>query len=347
MTPEASRRLDLIRFPMILAVVYIHAHVHSHVVKSIPGAVEPFAPQVFLQNLISEVLARVAVPLFFALSGYLFFLGFDGSAASFGRKFRSRFWSLVVPYVFWNLAIRAVFVASGGRESTQLLDGGYVHFLASSLGSEKFPAVYPLWFIRDLILLVAASPLVYALIRLAGGPVVAALAACWATEAWPTDIPSIEGVFFFTLGGYGGLQKIDPFAVDRFGPWVLAAYAPLAIVDAFLVGTPSDRLVHPAAILVGLFAALYATKAAIWNDRLGRALAWLAPSTFFVFAAHEPLLGVTIKAMSRRAGGGDGLRGMAIYLLAPILVCGILVPLHPLLVRVAPRFTRIVTGGRG
>ncbi len=57
-----------------------------------------------LRLVITEVIARAAVPAFFILSGYLFFFG----KTSFSREtwltaLKKRFWTLFVPFVLWNI----------------------------------------------------------------------------------------------------------------------------------------------------------------------------------------------------------------------------------------------------
>ena len=44
----------------------------------------------FVQLFIGEGICRIAVPLFMVISGYLFYLTFDGSWKSYGSKLKRR-----------------------------------------------------------------------------------------------------------------------------------------------------------------------------------------------------------------------------------------------------------------
>jgi surface polysaccharide O-acyltransferase-like enzyme len=95
-TQNVSSRLKALRFPLIVGVVFIHAYTtkvlleggHQAGTEHVDFAVS------FVRNLISQGIARVAVPMFFLMSGYLFFQGYDGSMRAYRRKLQS---SLPIP----------------------------------------------------------------------------------------------------------------------------------------------------------------------------------------------------------------------------------------------------------
>ena len=65
--------ISVIRFPLIIGVVFIHAHFTE--VDGISIYQTSLYPSyTFVSMLLSDVLARIAVPFFFFISGFLFFL---------------------------------------------------------------------------------------------------------------------------------------------------------------------------------------------------------------------------------------------------------------------------------
>jgi surface polysaccharide O-acyltransferase-like enzyme len=52
-----------------------------------------------MNNYLSLKLKAIAVPIFFTISGYLFFLGLKGSLPEFEKKRRKRVKTLVLPYL--------------------------------------------------------------------------------------------------------------------------------------------------------------------------------------------------------------------------------------------------------
>ena len=55
----------------------------------------------FIQKFFSHGIFIITVPIFFIISGYLFFLKFEGSISGFTNQCRKRFRSLLVPYFLW------------------------------------------------------------------------------------------------------------------------------------------------------------------------------------------------------------------------------------------------------
>lgn len=86
-----SRTIRFLRFPLIVAVVLIHTRL-DHVVVNGHLLTETARFPVFAlcQHIVSTEIARIAVPLFYFMSGYLFFTAARHSAWRFMvRKSRS------------------------------------------------------------------------------------------------------------------------------------------------------------------------------------------------------------------------------------------------------------------
>ena len=69
-----SKTIDFLRFPLIVGVVLIHAHITGMTIKGndvLRGNSFPVCDTI--SYFFSEVVARMAVPLFFFISGFLFF----------------------------------------------------------------------------------------------------------------------------------------------------------------------------------------------------------------------------------------------------------------------------------
>ena len=149
--------------------------------------------------------------LFFVLAGYLFFNGYEKDGA-WARKVKSRLFSIGLPYVVWNflaspwftallIPLFALFMPSVGTPRScsfnEVFIGQYPAF---------YPANGPLWFLRELLLMTLASPLIYRMLksRLAIYWVGATLGA-WmlAASFCYGGIENItQAMFGFSLGGY-------------------------------------------------------------------------------------------------------------------------------------------------
>ena len=73
MTQYQSDKIKIISFLSIILVLYIHSSFHDD-----PHEIQGMLFNHYLQVTISQCLGQCAVPMFFAISGYLFFLGVKG-----------------------------------------------------------------------------------------------------------------------------------------------------------------------------------------------------------------------------------------------------------------------------
>ena len=89
-----------------------------------------------------------------------------------------------------------------------------------------------------------------------------------------------------------------------------------------------------------------AARAALNHERLTQALLALGSASFFVYAAHEPLLMVLRMLAYSNIPLDAPYTVLAIYLLLPALVIAFLVLCHGVLKRTCPRLLGLITGGR-
>ena len=128
----SSERLDIIRFPLIAGVIFIHASGSSINLKNSNTGIDQIGfISKFIQDFISDGLARIAVPLFFIISGYLFFLGFTWSLDKYKAKVKSRLSSLVIPFLFWNAVSMLVFFIAQSIPSTSVFFSGNHQYIAT------------------------------------------------------------------------------------------------------------------------------------------------------------------------------------------------------------------------
>ncbi len=353
---EASQRLDLLRFPLIVAVLFIHGYeTQVNFARDSAGADHTGLVNVFVRNLFSQNIARVAVPLFFLISGYLFFEGVAWSLLAYKKKLRSRIRSLLIPYLFWNGLTLLLFALGQNLPATaryfsgdepRILHNDALWYLSAMFGIGRYPVSFQFWFIRDLMLLVLAAP-VFALLRGWRGVVcVGVLASLWLFDWGPTYLPSIEATLFFAVGCAVALNRKGLFELDPYGPRLLILYVPALLIGAATFGSEPGRYVHKIVVLLGVPSVLYLTLLAHRSLGTRNALLALASSSFFVFAAHEPSMQLYRKILFRAVPPRtDGLV-LVLYFLVPLSLAFLLVWIYRLLILIAPKATRAITGGR-
>ena len=115
------------------------------------------------------------MPLFFLMSGYLFFATFHWSERTYMRKVMGRrLRSLLIPFLFWNILVLAFMAIVQAIPSIQpyftgtgkkIYEFGAYDYLSALFGLQGYPIAYHFWFIRDLMLLVLLAPVIAVIVR--------------------------------------------------------------------------------------------------------------------------------------------------------------------------------------
>lgn len=321
----------------------------------------------FFERLATDALPRVVVMMFFAVAGFLFFFGHDGSASTHLRKIASRTRSLVVPYLFWSALGLATYFALQSLPWTEAWFANSARRVVDKSAADLAvvwlfdPIPYQLWFLRDLWLMALLSPFLrWLLVRT--GPL--ALLALAVPHLLDLGVPGPgvsrlmtgDAYFWFAVGAYVAIRGV-PLRTDgsRASIWALA----LAIVacgrawllagstwrvDAPLASTP-DLLWFKSVHLVGVPAlwVLY-DRWLVWMER--PFFLRVSQYAFFVFAAHEPLMTTIKKPLVRALGTGD-LAHAAEFAITLVVTLSLVLGAGALLRRVSPGAFQFVCGGRG
>ena len=195
---EVIRQL---RFPMIVIVTF--AHSYGKVEEGFSLLASDWNTYEFLKLLVSQTLVKVAVPVFFIMSGYLFFANVDKwDVVTYKKKILRRIKTLLLPYLIWNLLMAVklktfsmnMFWAFWNPAGKQIDWFGNEQLMTA-------PANMPLWFLRDLMVVSLLTPIIYILVRRLGYWLMAVLTVLYLSGVC-AFIPGISAyaVFFFTLG---------------------------------------------------------------------------------------------------------------------------------------------------
>ncbi|MDR1644697.1 MAG: acyltransferase, partial [Tannerellaceae bacterium] len=250
-----SQVIDFLRFPLIVGVIFIH---NSSAIVTIPN--ETFGNETFLplhyicSNLFSDVLGRIAVPLFFFISGFLFFLNIEKfNGKSYCNKLRTRTKTLLIPYLLWNLLATTIFSIIAVVPALKAfvnhdMEYNVLAFLCYLWGDANggMPIAYPFWFIRDLMVIVIFTPLIFLIVKHAKIYAIAALGILWYFNWW-FGLPgfSINCIFFFSAGAYFGIYKrsvIECFAKIKRLSFIL--YPMIAIADLLTKEYDGNVFIH-------------------------------------------------------------------------------------------------------
>jgi surface polysaccharide O-acyltransferase-like enzyme len=352
-----SERLRFLRFPLISAIVF------SHAALSVRPAGKGTGVANFFDFLVTHGLMRMSVCCFFLISGYFFFLNFDGSWQNYLRKLSSRTRSLLVPLLFWsNLVLLAFFIFQSLPATKHLFTGNralvgefsFFEYLDALFGIRYHPFAFQFWFIRDLLIFTVFSPVIYFLIKRIPLTLGVALAWCYFTGFWPPDfrgvspvgIPELHSTVFFALGAWCAISGRNIFFMDRFGGEVAVLYCAV-ILSQFFLGSDSFILgIRWIGMVLGVLTFLWLSGKIAQCEKVRRWLLAAAPQSFFLFAAHEPLTGFLARIIKRNFHTETGLPLLAFYIILPIFVIALVWVAYKILEQKTPRVLAIITGGR-
>lgn len=205
---QSSIIINNLKCILCIGVVYIHGF-NLEEISSIMGGVENFSHFLqFEQWFRRGVLDATCVPMFFAISGFLFFCKIPDNCnfSVFQKKWKSRITSILVPYLIANLITITLVICCEGKMFS------ISRFLAAFWdGKGGSPIDIPTWYLRDLMIVCLFAPAIYWAIAKAKYTIVLLFLVAWLTGFWFTSLPGFEvkSFVFFTIGGYYALIKND------------------------------------------------------------------------------------------------------------------------------------------
>ena len=356
-----SKTISFLRFPLIVGVVFIHSNI---LVVKIQGEMIRFDnwPFVtFIMNLFSTVFADVCVPLFFFISGFLFFYNSNFTKETYLVKLKKRIKTLLVPYLIWNFVgfvLLLIYVHPKVLRFFPLLNNyrvDIISFLSSfwvtnlpiSMSGPANPINTPLWFIRDLMVLVVLSPIIWWLIKKTKVVFIIALGLIWFfTLGQYIGFPGLchQSLFFFPLGAYFGINQINFVENIQKYSWLPLFYIVLAIIDA-LSDKDYYHIIHNSEILLGMAAAVYVSSYLLKKGKIA-VNDFLISASFFVYALHNLFLGKMTKFVVMLTKPESPVFVLLIYFLMPAIAILICLGLYKAIKRYSPTLCTLLTGGR-
>ncbi len=344
-------RITIYSFILTLMVIWVHAVAPSDVADCLQAGKDCISLKA--ESMLGTGLGQLAVPGFFFMSGYLFFRNMDPhqgiaeTADLFRTKLRKRVFSLVLPYIIWNVIYYAVYIAAGRAKIG-------INELISAVISYRYNPVF--WYLQQLILITAAAPLLYVLIRrktaaLAAAVCIFCMAVFW--ERIPWHYVNEDALCYYTVGALLSLHfgKYEE-RLDRIGRAGAVCFF-ICVVCAELAAN-ADSYIYMAAVIGGRLSGLFALFATVSVAvRREVELPSYMKCSFFIYAVHYLVIRMVqslINILSEAAAGyslfeNDMLR-TAVFIVMPLICTAIGYIAVEILRRHMPRLCRLLTGGR-
>lgn len=335
-----SQAIGIVRFPLAVMVVCIHTYFcESLNLRGTEISMEGWMAPVVI-SLFSISLTHVAVPMFFVLSGYLYFLNISNlNIVLYLSKTKKRLISILVPYLSWNvIALMLSPSRISGLSLFDILQG----FWGQGVG--LFPWNGPLWFLRDLMIVQFLSPLIYITIKKTKYWLVGMLLLLLIVGVLPTATSlgfTMVSIVYFSVGAYVGIYHKE-FYIDLYSKrkLIYRLYLMFILIDWYVIAAknveyqtslqPYANYIHSCTIIFGIPSLfLFASKLAK-SQKFSSQLKTLASAGMLIFCMHR-LINSKISALGLFVLGKESitsLEALIIYFLTIGLTLSICIYIH-------------------
>lgn len=338
---ECSNVIKNLRLPLMIMVVFIHSYL-----ADFPNMTR----LVFVETLFSKILPIVAVPLFMFISGYLFFSKCKHlSKDIYVQQCKKRIRTLVIPYVIWNSFVILCFAAMH-KFTPSIINADFENISNFSFvkvlncywrGSGGFPIAYQFWFIRDLILIVIASPIIYWVARRRYFGLIIVLSMFALVKNSYVEMGS-----YFFAGAYCSLNNIDFTTIKPTMKRLILFLWVVLIV--FYMGENND-IIRNLVIISGSISIL---NLKVLHQRVGRNSKWVkmwsqfSNGAFFLFCLHGIVDLFSCKIITKFICSDSQLMWILLYFCNVVFVISFCLSLYLLLKKMCPKLLNLTTGNR-
>lgn len=292
----------------------------------------------WLQDAVSQGVARGAVPFFLISSAFFLY----SKTKTVSDVYQSRSKSVLVPYLLWNTVYMVAFAVLRRLSlSNTGMDVVTVGNVAQGLFLQKYNYAY--WFMRDLIVLVVAYPLIRWIIS--RGKVMSVIGFAGLLTAYYCGVDFLSSAVYYYIGaviGYHYSHFAEQFVMmDRKRQIITTLTCLCAAVGLFWLKNvckiDQAELFRDLAMAFLLFFAVVSCRL-----RIGGAFAALS---FMIYSIHPLLLEIIEKMIYLYCPHTD-VWMMIDYVVAPVICVALIVSICWLWKKVLPRMYKVFNGGR-
>lgn len=362
MTKYLSRKIKFISLFLMIGVVFMHSYNYSDSFLTPSTSIsEGFNFCAMLEYFISNGIARICVPMFFAISGYLFFRTFRPSLKCYSYKIKSRFFSLFIPYLIW-CALSGIFLFL-----ISLSDFSWLPIVQEKAGITQTtglwgiinwfvqPASFQLWYIQQLMIFTVISPVIFWLIKYTRGIIIIPVAVLWIFDL--SFIINSEAALFYMLGALIAIFDKESFVLQKesklFTVIITLVWVAINIIKTILAAYDgNDNIVlyiskiglTKISIIIGMISMWYLFDHLVKRLFTKKSLLLLSSHMFFIYTLHEPLLHICFQ-LGIGAGAPDPAH-LALYICLPVSVIAFSVIVSMCVRKLCLPLHKVLTGNR-
>ena len=326
-----SDRIKIARTLCIVCMTFVH--VQPGIAENVYDRDAGFFDIVYF--VLTRLLGLSSVSLLSVVSGY--FIVSSLLKAGAGQLAVSKFKTLIVPMVAWNVLMLALLAAYGvlsgnWRDMPELSTIGIANaFLAVT----EWPLVVPLWFLRDLFVCCLFAPLLYPALRRWPAATLLLLVAftLFGEDLYILQRPQL--LLFFGLGMWLRIADASEERIDRvctflaIGLIAMAAIFLTIRIERILLSDDTLRLTLDTLLRVTMAAGFWKLTELIRRSALSDLFTRFEPYAFFLFCSHAILFNFAGIVFRRAFGNyGSDLFAITFFMLPCLAVIAAIVGLN-------------------
>lgn len=344
-----SKTINWLRFPLIVLVVYIHNYGSAYDYSPIINWTNISSIDIYeiIRILFSKVISHIAVPCFFYISGYLFFFNIhDFNKHVYFSKLKKRIYTLLIPYLLWN--IFAIIIDFYNFSNEHCFSDNIIRTTNNLWYYFSNPLDYPLWYVRNLIILSIVSPLFFYIANKWSKLFFLILILLLFIGGYKTNVNS---VVFFGMGALFSIKKLNIITTFRRikVPMYLVAFATMCLCVYFNSKyTDIGKRIYPVFILSGVIS-IFNIASFFLENNIFKERKILTSSVFFIYALHILLPITWTDAYFDQAFvlcKGSSSLCIIIYLLRPLIKTALCILLFLIIKKITPQFVNVLSGNR-
>lgn len=348
---QSFKIVDFLRFPLIMVVVLIHCNYPASGLSDVQISAPIFYT---IQQFLQYHIYTVAVPLFFFISGYLFYRNGIPNISVLKEKLQKRVHTLLVPYLLWNTVGMILFLLKASpilikyfpqySDFTPTISNLLEGYIGLHYSPDLLPYDISLWFIRNLLFVLIFTPVIDLLFKILKEYSI--IIPFLFTLFWPDFFYNFySSLFYFMLGASIPISGIDLSSIIQKYKYYFIIFWIINLILLSSVSRPIlCDLLYLSCICLGIFSALYIGYLFILR---GIAIyPMLAKSTFFIYAFHALYPSVAIRIGTIIIPPTSEIAAFLSYLLIFILEAGLSFIVFLLLNRLIPKTISIFCGYR-
>lgn len=303
--------------------------------------------------LLSKNIALVAVPSFFMVSGILFYRDF--TIKKYPKKLKSRLFSLIIPFLLWNLLRFLLFYCLGKLGITErLFNAPRLVFTWENLIDAIFFYKYNLgfWFMYQLILFTILAPVIRIITKnkWVGLIAIISLIALNATDVLGEVLQVtlkkrfilLDCSIYYIIGAYIGTHFFG--VVNKKNKYTII-FSILGVIAGqvfyFIFRKTGFILFDTLFLITSAFSFWYLYDV----FKFSPLPVCITTITFFIYAGHGTILEF-LQVAGCALFPDCAITALVTYILFPIITLGILVGISLILKKSTPRFWSLVNGAR-